>query len=82
MIKFEKMTEETNPTVWKLELGNIDIIVHRYITDKDTWFLSSKYLDVDTFNLNRSGVDAAKARALAIVKDLIKDQINELMRQR
>lgn len=60
------------PTAWELDCGPVKITVHHYIGCGANWFVSSEVVGLRTHDLKTDDVEAAKASAVALVKQRLK----------
>jgi hypothetical protein len=65
----QNQRETDGPTTWKLEGCEFAVFIHRWKRERG-WYLTSKRLGIDTFDL-RSGDDleAAKTNAMACIRE-------------
>lgn len=68
------------PRVWRVDLGKVDITVHRHIDYPDAWMLKCNYLGLNR-ELSSKEVEAAKHEAVTSVKSEIDRKIDEFKRQ-
>jgi hypothetical protein len=66
------------PSAWELKLPNIRITVHRLYRIPDCWFMSCHLVGIEGQNLNCGDLEAAKVKALAIVKAKLSTALEEM----
>lgn len=76
---YDRNDKERIPSSWMCKLEKVDVRVHRHIHyGKDTWLLSSRFLNMEKLVLDNSEIELARREAIDVIKNNINRKIVEL----